>query len=168
MIIGNIRCKQIVGYGLLESSTGYLSEKEVSYLWQIFTEIVKTWRNKKLVESRAEEYYGQWHEFIMLNTRQKPSYINEYRNGITVLEELKVMYPTDYWNKLFFENKLNLYFERGETEFDRPDRATRLGHFKLYVIDEFIDVFLTCGGFKQFKKEGKGNYNSYIYQSRYN
>lgn len=168
-MIGKERCKQIVGHGLIDAATGFLSAKQEHDLWQIFVQIVDTWHDGTYVENVPENYYGQWHEFVVLNIQQVPSYINEYLSGLTVLAELKNAYPKDYWYKLLFENKLNIYFDpRKNREFDFPDRATRLGHFKLYVIDEFIDVFLTCGGYRQFKKSGLGNYNTFIYQSRYN
>ncbi len=163
-MIGGDRSNQIVGHGLISSPTGRLLEREVRNLWQIFQKIVSHWHDEKNDDNDPEKYFGQWHEFVELNTRQSPSYLYEYRSGLTVLKELEEECP-DYWDKLFFDHGMDLnYGGKEERNYEFDHRATRLGHLKLYVVDEFIDVYLTSGGYAQF---GAQNYNSFIYRSRF-
>ena len=159
------RSKQIIGHRLIDSSTGSLLKSEIDQLWELFEKIVFHWNDDVLVKNSPQNFYGQWFEFINLNTNKEPSYLFEYKNAISVLTELKQNNSKDFYKELLFSNKLNLYPKRGESDTLYPDRATRIGHLKLFVVDEFIDVFLTCGGYKQY---GATNYNSFIYQSRFN
>jgi hypothetical protein len=159
------RSTQVIGHGLIDSSTGLLLKVEIEQLWELFEQIVYYWNDGDLVKNSPQNFYGQWFEFIELNTKKTPSYLFEYKNAISVLNGLKQIHPRDYFKKLLFSNKLSLYPKRGESETMYPDRATRIGHLKLFVVDEFIDVFLSSGGYKQY---GATNYNSFIYQSRFN
>src|SRR5262249_31843329 len=117
--------------------------------WEVFVHIGRTWGDPG-DDPRYQR--SQWLEFILVKTEQEPSYLGEYQNALRVLAELREVYQEKTWMKLFFEHGTQ----------DRP--TTRLGHLRVFVVGEFIKVWLTSGGFKTY---GAGNYNSYVSGSRF-
>lgn len=99
----------------------------------------------------------------------RPSYVAEYVNAIAVVDELIATHGEDEaFNKLFFDNGL------AEHSLD-----TRLAHAKYFVVDEFIRVQVTAGGFKKFirpddeqrdgiRPDNIVNYRGFIAGSRFN
>ncbi|HYT88618.1 MAG TPA: hypothetical protein VEL76_07905 [Gemmataceae bacterium] len=134
---------------LLPSNTGHLSALEVEGLWEVFVHIGQTWG-----AVGADPLYqrSQWLEFLQVKTEEAPSYLEEYRSALAVLAELREVHSDGMWQKLFFEH--------GTTS----PPTTRLAHLRTFVVEEFIKVWLTSGGFKTY---GAGNYNSYVSGSRF-
>ena len=134
---------------LIHSGPGKLADDEIESLWEVFVHIGRTWG-----ESKDDPGYqrSQWLEFVHVKTEREPSYLGEYRNALRVLAELREAQQEGMWDKLFFEHGAG----------DKP--TTRLGHLRTFVVEEFIKVWLTSGGFKTY---GAGNYNSYISGSRF-
>lgn len=149
MIGGPLSHQELSNRGLW-SSPSSLKPEEIECLWKLFVAISETWGN---AEVNPLHQRSQWLEFLQVKTEKPPSYVEEYRNAILVLEELEHMYGAAAWNKLFFEHGV----EKGQL-------TTRIAHFRVFVVEEFIKVWLTTGGFKVF---GAGNYNSYVSGSRF-
>jgi len=144
-MIGGEICKENIGRAMIDSSTGSVSEVVLNELWALFFYIGHAWVN----EEDTNAYKGQWSEFINLKTSSEPSYVGEYLNASHVLQELIGLYGRDEaMFKLFFENNI-----------PESDNESRLSHLKKFVVDEFIRVYLTVGGFKTF---GARNYNSFV------
>ena len=137
--------------GLLPSETGKLRPEEVGRLWEVFEAIASTWGDPD-GEPRLQR--SQWLEFLEVRTAEAPSYLEEYRSAIRVLDELRENHGDQAMKKLLFES--------GMKEGDAA--TTRLAHLKMFVVDEFIRVWLASGGFKVY---GAGNYNGYISGSRF-
>jgi len=126
---------------------GTLRPEELCQLWRIFAAIARTWG----ADGTSPDYqYSQWLEFIHTRTATEPSYLGEYRAGLEVLSELGEYYGESLWHRLFFAHDA------------QPD--TRLAHLRKFVVEEFMQVWLTTGGFRTY---GAGNYNSYVAGSRF-
>jgi hypothetical protein len=127
-----------------------LQQAELDKLWEVFVRIGKTWG-----AAGDDPLYqrSQWLEFIAARCKEEPSYLAEYRSGLGVLAELKATHGDGVWDVLFFNH--------GVTP---GPPATRLGHLRVFVVEEFIKVWLTTGGFRSY---GAGNYNSYVSGSRF-
>jgi hypothetical protein len=145
------RAEEAVSPSLMGSGIGSLEPEEVERLWEVFRAIAEAWGSPGTDPALQ---YSQWLEFVKLRTEQAPSYLAEYRSAVEVLEELTRRYGQGVLRRLLFELG-------GQT----ADAATtRLAHVKIYVVDEFIRVWLATGGFRAF---GAGNYNGYISGSRF-
>lgn len=148
MIGGPIARQELPGR-LLPSNPGNLTAGQIEELWEVFVHIGNTWGTP---EEEPLYQRSQWLEFLKVKTEQEPSYLAEYRSGLDVLGELERLYGDGRWQKLFFEHGVT------------GSPTTRLAHLRVFVVDEFIKVWLTSGGFKSY---GAGNYNSYISGSRF-
>ncbi|MGD9644713.1 MAG: hypothetical protein AB7U73_03310 [Pirellulales bacterium] len=134
---------------LLPARPGRLTPAELRPLWELFAAIGDAWSDGSLPPERQRSH---WLEFIEVRTLTEPSYVAEYRSALLALEELRQQHGSGMWQELFF----------GETR--TAPLTTRRGHLRRYVVEEFIRVWLTSGGFKEF---GAGNYNSFVSGSRY-
>ena len=148
-MIGGPFSKQELPAHLLTSDPVALNADEVGRLWELFDHIGRTWgaRDDDPLYQRS-----QWLEFLQVRTEHAPSYVAEYRNAIQVLDELRRVEGDEMWQKLLFAHGTS------------GPPITRLGHLRVFVVEEFIQVWLTSGGFKSY---GAGNYNSYISGSRF-
>lgn len=147
-MIGGPISRQEFPIRLLPSNPGRLAAGQVEGLWEVFVHIGKTWGAP---EEEPLYQRSQWLEFLNVKTEQEPSYLAEYRSGLEVLNELERLHGEGRWQKLFFEHGVT------------GPPTTRLAHLRVFVVEEFIKVWLTSGGFKSY---GAGNYNSYISGSR--
>ncbi len=146
-MIGGAVAATPVSETMLRGAPGTLSANELQQLWRVFAAIARTWG----AEGDNPDYqYSQWREFVTIRTTTEPSYLAEYRAGLEVLAELVQFYGESLWHPLFFAHA--------------AEPGTRLAHFRQYVVEEFMQVWLTAGGFKTY---GAGNYNSYVSGSRF-
>jgi hypothetical protein len=136
---------------LLPSPIGELEPDQIERLWSVFVAISDAWGDRH-TDVKAQR--SQWLEFLQLRTRQAPSYLEEYRNAVRVIDALEAAHPGQAMKTALFAS--------GVKPEDAP--TTSLAHFKRYVVDEFIRVWLATGGFRSF---GGGNYNGYISGSRF-
>src|SRR5262245_53527600 len=132
-MIGDAVSKEELATFLLPSKPGQPPADELAGLWELFAQIGKTWGT-----DGDDPLYqrSQWLEFIAAMTDQEPSYLAEYRNALLVLAELRRLYGEGMWPKLFFEHGVS------------GPPTTRLAHLRKFVVEEFIKVWLTSGGFK--------------------
>lgn len=154
-MIGGPISKGAVLANLLDHEDTFLAAHQHDKLWDIFVEIGRAWGN---IENDSVSIKSSWREFIHAKIAEPPSYIGEYINAISVVQELVGLYGhADAFQKLFFANGI-------------PDGApvTRLAHAKVYVIDEFIRMQTVAGGFKGFAQPASLNYKGYVGGSRYN
>lgn len=134
---------------LLPATPANLTSDEIEGLWEVFVAISTLWGSSELNPLHQR---SQWLEFIEVRTTQPPSYVEEYRSALSVIEELKSLHPQDAWNRLMLQH-------------GAPAALTnRLAHARKFVVEEFIRVWLLTGGFKAY---GAGNYNGYISGSRF-
>ena len=143
------RSADVLPERLLESAPGELSAAELAPLWELFAAIGQAWGDGSLDPRRQ---HSHWREFIAVRTLSEPSYLAEYRSAVLVLDELRQQHGPQLWHELFF----------GSVRAEAP--TTARGHLRRYVVEEFIKLWLTSGGFKAF---GAGNYNSYVSGSRF-
>jgi hypothetical protein len=134
---------------LLPSATGKLEPEQIERLWEVFVAIANFWG-----DADPTPLWSQWLEFLELRTAQAPSYLEEYRNAIRVLDDRKRGQSDPGLTKLLSASGVP----------PRDPVTTPLGHLKRYVVDEFIWVWLATGGFRTY---GAGNYNGYISGSRF-
>jgi hypothetical protein len=126
-----------------------LSAQEMGELWTLFGEIHEAWGS---VASRPDDMASNWREFIQLKVSGLPSYLHHYRLACELLSELRQTHGDRLYQYLFFDGELHRH----------PD--TRLASLKRYVIDEFIRVYVSSGGFRSF---GGKNYTGFVSGSRY-
>jgi len=149
-----------VDANLLDHEDDFLSAPARGTLWEIFVEIGRAWGN---VPRDSAGLRSTWLEFIEAKTKSPPSYIGEYANAVSVMQELiAVLGREQAYHMLFF----------GSGVPDGPP-VTRLAHLKKYVVDEFIVVQITASGFRgfvdsQFSSNRPLNYAGFIRGSRYN
>jgi hypothetical protein len=129
-------------------------------LWEIFVEIGRAWKN---VPGDSAGLRSSWLEFIEAKTTRSPSYIGEYVNAVSVVQELvEVLGREAAFAGLFFNSGIAA-----------GPPVTRLAHVKRYVVDEFIIVQITASGFRGFADSIYDtrrplNYTGFIRGSRYN
>lgn len=168
-IIGGEVCRQRLTSALLPSEPRALTQTEIAGLWRIFVAIGTIWENTVYDSAGLK---SSWLEFLTQKTRIQPSYVAEYVNALVVVEELRAMYSTEAFAKLFLDNGL----PRDSMGCTMIALDTRLGHAKHFVVDEFIRVQIVAGGFRNFirpqtagiRAENNVNYNGYISGSRFN
>lgn len=149
MIGGNVSAEAVPAHPIA-SPPGELGGDELERLWEVFAAIGRVWW-----PGGGDPLYqrSQWLEFIGVKCGEEPSYRGEYRNALVVLAELKQQHRDDVWDRLFFNHGV-----------PAGPPLTRLAHFRVFVVEEFIKVWLTTGGFRAF---GAGNYNSFVSGSRF-
>jgi len=162
-LIGGEVCKQQLASRLMHAEPRQLSDAEIDGLWRIFVAIGANWKNT-VHESAGLK--SSWLEFVTQKSTIRPSYVAEYVSALEVVDELIEMYGAEAFSNLFFRNGI-----------PRNSLDTRLAHAKHFVVDEFIRVQITTGGFKDFvprktpaEREAPEitNYNGFIAGSRYN
>jgi len=153
--IGGTLSRVAVAATLLDPEAQTLSHADRERLWELFVEIGRCWGN---LGDDSASVKSSWLEFIEAKTQSPPSYIGEYRNAVTVLQELVELYGRDKAYAL-------LLLRSGIP--DGPP-TTRLAHLKRYVVDEFIRVQVVASGFKGFGKPAPLNYRGFVGGSRYN
>lgn len=126
-----------------------LAEHEIDELWQLFHAIHNSWGSDAC---RPEDMASQWREFIQLKVSGSPSYLEHYRSACELISELRQTHGGRLYQYIFFDGELHRH----------PD--ARLVGFKRYVVDEFIRVFISLGGFRSF---GGKNYTGFVSGSRY-
>lgn len=155
--IGGPFCKDSLEPGLIPMEAQILTERERYVLWELFTAIGDCWQNVfEPTPGRfdSSNLRSTWLEFMEAKTTQEPSYVGEYSNAATVVDELVEIYgKPDAFDRLFLANGIPPGLP-----------LTRLAHAKRYVVDEFIRVQVTGSGFKPF---GGRNYKGYLGGSRY-
>lgn len=132
------------GKDSLELSSGQMKE-----LWGLFHAIHLTWGSDAY---RAEDMASQWREFIQLKVDGMPSYIEHYKSACEQLCELRQTHGERLYQFVFFDGELH------------RDADPRLAAFKRFVVDEFIRVYVSLGGFRSF---GGKNYTGFVAGSRY-
>lgn len=120
--------KEITPAHLLSTTSGDLIETQIAGLWEVFLAIHRTWGDGA---TNPLTYRSQWLEFVTVRTRQEPSYLEEYRSGLLVLAELLADPAGDPWARLFFDH-------------GSKDLTNRLGHLRVFVVEEFIKVWLAA------------------------
>ncbi len=140
---GGSLCNERIGTEILDSSGEEFDQDVPNVLWSLFQAINQAWGDS----SETDSFKLQWEEFVDLRINNNPSYKGEYANATIVLRELFQKYGQEgAYARLLFNSELS-------------DDDTRLAHVKKYVVDEFIKVHLTLGGFKHY---GARNYNSFF------
>ena len=126
-----------------------LLDAEVEELWRLFSAIHNTWGGD---ECRAEDMASRWREFIEVKIDGSPSYLTHYQEGCKLLEELRDEHGDDLYSFVLLESQLH------------RESRNALSDLKTYVIDEFIRVYVSSGGFRSF---GSRNYGGFVSGSRY-
>lgn len=153
--IGGPVCLGAVPATLLDPEDAQLPEHHKEFLWEVFVEIGRCWRN---LGDDSASVKSTWLEFVHTRTHEEPSYVGEYANAVVVVQELVRIYGR--------EQAFTLLFLRHGIPDGPP--TTRIAHAKRYVIDEFIRVQVVAGGFKGFAKPRPVNYRGFVGGSRYN
>lgn len=154
-MIGGTICHTQVAATLIDWENKLLTRQERDFLWSIFVEIGKCWKNLPEDSVRVK---SSWLEFIQAKTENEPTYTGEYANAVAVLQELIQIYGhNEAYTLLFLRNGI-----------PAGPPTTRLAHAKRYVIDEFIRVQIVASGFKGFSAPEGLNYHGFVGGSRYN
>jgi hypothetical protein len=149
-----------VGEKLLDSAVGELTPVELDALWELFQQIGREWQN---VWNDSAGQRSSWLEFVQTRCRQRPSYLEEYRSAVKVIDALVREHGmVEGYRRLLLDKSIP---ERLKA---RPAK-TRLEHAKVFVVNEFIRVQIAAGGFRGFGgKKRAYNYNGFVRGSRYN
>lgn len=153
-MIGGPFCRGVVPAELLDHEDSVLSAATVEGLWNIFVEIGRCWNN---LDDDSAGVRSSWLEFIHAKTTQPPSYVGEYCNAVSVVQELQELYGSSAFVLLFLKSGV-----------PEGPPTTRLAHAKRYVVDEFIRMQIVASGFRGFVKPRSYNYNGFIRGSRFN
>ncbi|WP_282081155.1 hypothetical protein [Aquimarina algiphila] len=158
--IGGPVCNEKLSAGLIFAEGQDLTYQNKEALWEIFEAIGANWSNT-IYDSNNQR--SSWYEMLKAKTENAPNYSGEYVNAIYVINELKAMYGNEEaYKKLFFESGID----------NNAPPTTRLAHCKIYVVNEFIRMQITAGGFKswgtKFGGEQAKNYHGFLGGTRYN
>ncbi|GAA3655270.1 hypothetical protein [Flavivirga jejuensis] len=158
--IGGSVCNEKLSAGLIFAEGQNLTHQNKEALWEIFEAIGFSWSNT-IYNSNNQR--SSWYEMLKAKTENAPNYTGEYVNAIYVIDELKAMYgKEDAYKKLFFESNID----------NSAPPTTRLAHCKVYVVNEFIRMQITAGGFKSWGTKYGGeqakNYHGFLGGTRYN
>ena len=100
--IGGPVCAEKVCEGLLASEPEELPSEIEARLWTVVENIGRAW---DIEESTRLETRSQFRECVRLKTAESPSYLEEYRSAVRVLDELERLYGLpDAFDRLFFSN----------------------------------------------------------------
>jgi hypothetical protein len=159
-MIGGSICNDKLSAGLIFAEGQDLTYENKEKLWELFQAIGENWSNT-IYESNNQR--SSWYEMLKAKTENAPNYTGEYVNAIYVLNELYAQYGRkEAFYKLFFESGIDN---------DAPP-TNRLAHCKIYVVNEFIRVQITAGGFKswgtKYGSEQALNYHGFLGGTRYN
>ena len=95
---------------------------------------------------------SRWREFIEVKVDESPTYLDHYRDACEFLSELEDEHGKGLYDFLFIEGQLHRSTDK------------RIVKLKRYVIDEFIRVYVSSGGFRTF---GSRNYGGFVSGSRF-
>lgn len=165
-VIGGDYCNSPLAPQLLPVLGQKLTPGERHSLWMLFQAIGYCWNTPNKYHPDSSTLKSSWLEFIEAKTNSDPSYIAEYSNAVLVIDELKEINGEEAYEILFLEYKIPEIDIGTNPNKPRmmPLITTRIAHTKKFVIDEFIRVAITAGGFKSF---GGKNYKGYIGGSRF-
>ena len=167
-----------IGLAMLDGPARPLSAAETEGLWSIFSAINRTWalfhtRDAAHPVADASNLRSTWLECVRLRAEPPaydaflafpeppPSYAADYENAVAVLASLTEAGGAD----AAFAALLLANCADPTRRTDRwVDPATRLGHAKRFVVDEFMTVMIVASGFKEF---GGRNYNGFVGGSRF-
>ncbi len=126
-------------------TTGVIDEQLIEDFWLLFKRTGERWKLWDSVSLNRTEF----ERIINAKTTQQPSYLTEYREAGQLLQDIGPEWrtggpPIDQ----LFRIPANVY------EFNK----TRLGRAQQYVIEEFIALLVTYGGFRSF---GYTSYRGY-------
>ena len=158
VMIGGPFSHQEIGASLLPREGQNLTQIERDKLWRIFQQIGYFWDDLHSSAKDSANLKSTWLEFIEAKTTCEPTYVAEYSNAASVVDELIELYGEKKAFALLFQNN-------GIPKNPPRPPLTRLEHAKKYVVDEFIRVNVVASGFKSF---GCKNYSGYLGGSRYN
>ncbi|CAL2089790.1 hypothetical protein [Tenacibaculum sp. 190524A02b] len=159
-MIGGSVCAEKLSASLIFAEGQDLTHQNKEALWELFEAIGENWGNTTY---HSNNQRSSWYEMLKAKTENAPNYSGEYVNAIYVLNELYEIYGKEQaYKKLFFESGVDN---------DAPP-TTRLAHCKIFVVNEFIRMQVTAGGFKswgtKFGGERAKNYHGFLGGSRYN
>lgn len=158
--IGGSVCQEKLSASLIFAEGQQLTHQNKEALWELFEAIGENWSNT-IYNSNNQR--SSWYEMLKAKTENAPNYTGEYVNAIYVLHELYALYgKKEAFYKLFFESGI---------AHDEPP-TTRLAHCKVFVVNEFIRMQITAGGFKSWGTKYGGeqarNYHGFLGGTRYN
>ena len=159
-MIGGDVCNEKLSAGIIFAEGQDLTYENKEALWEIFQAIGDNWSNT-IYDSNNQR--SSWYEMLKAKTENAPNYAGEYVNAIYVLNELFAQYgKKEAFRKLFFESGID----------NNAPPTNRLAHCKVYVVNEFIRVQITAGGFKSWGTKNGGeqakNYHGFLGGTRYN
>ncbi|MCD0460684.1 hypothetical protein [Roseiconus lacunae] len=127
-----------------------LSSNELDELWKLFNAIHVTWGSD--TACRVEDMASRWREFIELKVSESPSYLMRYAAACDLLTDLRASHGDGLYQYLLVDGELH------------RESNPELVDLKRYVIDEFIRVYISSGGFRSF---GGKNYSGFVSGSRF-
>ncbi len=127
-----------------------LTLEAIGELWELFKAIHDTWGSD--ASCRVDDMASRWREFIELKIDGNASYLERYTQACELIAELRDAHRHDLYTYLLIDGELH-------RESD-PDLVS----LKRYVIDEFIRVYVSSGGFRSF---GGKNYKGFVSGSRF-
>lgn len=148
--------EEVVGKLMLPAEPGELTDDLKSHLWTLLDQVGIKWEFTRPSSGTR----SSWHEFVTLRCEVRPSYLEEYRNALHVIDSLaSVPGETDPVGVLF----------NHQVPAKLGDGSTRLDHAKRFVVEEFIMIRIVAGGFREFGgKKRPYNYNGFVRGTRYN
>ena len=153
-MIGGVFSHDAVPAQLLDHEDDFLPVAVLDGLWNIFVEIGRCWNN---LDNDSAGVRSSWLEFIEAKTTRPPSYVGEYCNAVSVVQELVEVFGSGAFVLLFLKSGV-----------PEGPPTTRLAHAKRYVVDEFIRMQIVASGFRGFVAPPSLNYNGFIRGSRFN
>jgi hypothetical protein len=158
--IGGSVCNEKLSANLIFAEGQVLTYQNKEALWEIFEAIGVNWSNT-IYDSNNQR--SSWYEMLKAKTENAPNYTGEYVNAIYVMNELEAIYGIGgAYKKIFFESDVD----------NNAPPTTRLAHCKIFVINEFIRMQITAGGFKSWGTKYGGeqakNYSGFLGGTRYN
>ena len=132
------------------AGSGCLSSTNIDELWKLFIAIHVNWGSD--TACRVEDMSSRWREFIELKVTATPSYLRRYTEACDLIADLRAVHNDRLYQFLLIDGELH------------RESDPRLVDLKRYVIDEFIRVYVSSGGFRSF---GGKNYAGFISGSRF-
>ncbi|WP_145418508.1 hypothetical protein [Planctomycetes bacterium K23_9] len=126
-----------------------MKSEEMDELWELFNAIHRIWGSEAC---RIEDMASRWREFVLLKLSESPSYVEHYQDGCKLLSELRDQYGKNLYQYLLLDGQLH------------RQTNSRIADLKRFVIDEFIRVYVSSGGFRSF---GGKNYTGFVSGSRF-
>lgn len=144
---------ELLPISMLSSPGIPLSNEQLDTLWSMFRAIAVHWD----LDIEVELLRSRWLDMLEARSTGEPDYRGEYVNAADVYTALVLKLGEPAAIAKVYQDTVVI---------NPAQAATRLGHAKFYVANDFVRCFVVTGGFRGFVPKAR-NYTGFMGGSRF-